>query len=65
MFFNNTEITEGKSEIDQPAETTQAKMEIKERIKLKYLASGTEIPKIDEQTKVEPPKPVSTVIIHM
>lgn len=65
MFFNNTEITEGKSEIDQPAETIQAKMEIKERIKLKYLASGTEIPKIDEQTKVEPPKPVSTVIIHM
>ncbi|KAL9979368.1 hypothetical protein ACROYT_G017022 [Oculina patagonica] len=57
LFFNNTEITEGNSEIDQPAETTQVKMELKERIKLKYLEKGTEIPKIEELTRIEPPKP--------
>jgi len=56
LLFSNTETTEGNGEIDQP-ETTQVKMELKERIKLKFLERGTEIPKIEEMTRTEPPKP--------
>jgi len=44
--------------IDQP-ETTQVKMELKEKIKLKFLERGTEVPNISELRRTEPPKPVS------
>lgn len=42
--------------IDQP-ETTQVKMELKERIKLKFLEKGTEVPNTSELRRTEPPKP--------
>lgn len=58
LLFSNTETTEGNGVIDQP-ETTQVKMELKERIKLKFLEKGTEVPNISELRRTEPPKPVS------
>lgn len=56
LLYSNSETTEGNGEIDQ-SETTQVKMELKERIKSKFREKGTEIPKIEEMTRTELPKP--------
>lgn len=56
LLFSTTETTEGNGEIDQP-ESTQVKMELKEKIKLKCLERGTEMPTIEEMTRTELPKP--------
>ena len=36
-------------------------MELKERIKLKFLKNGEEMPKMEEMRRPEPPKPVSYI----
>lgn len=56
LLFTTTETTEGNGENDQP-ESTQVKMELKEKIKLKCLERGTEMPTIEEMTRTELPKP--------
>lgn len=59
------ERTESGSEIEQlESPGAWIKMGLKKKITLKHLEKGTAIPKIEEP-KIEPPKPVSIVIINL